>query len=396
MRAVCEIRKLGDILIFDKRFNGIPKEQQGKIAHFHHVSAEELKSLKVDDGDVKLISTGQFDGYTTVELAGGNLNRGEIITLPTGGVANIKYYTGLFVDSGNLIGIARDKSISLKYVYYGMTCKNKVINSYYRGVSIKHPFMPDICKITLPIPSVQQQEKIVAELDCLTGIIEKKKQQLEELDKLAQSIFYDMFGNPISNEKGWPYKSFGQLYDVKSSKRLYQSELSDRGVPFYKIADIVNLISGIKVVPISFVPTEKFSNLKHSGLVPQKGDILLTSRGTLGMCYIISADDEFYFQDGMITWFSNGVQDMTPVFVKYLFKNNEYNQYLLKHGNFTTVAYISINQLKGMLCPIPPLDIQNEFAQKIEAIEKQKELVKRSIVETETLFNSRMDYWFNN
>ena len=253
----------------------------------------------------------------------------------------------------------------------------------------------DIAGFPIPVPPIQEQEKIVAELDCLTGIIEKKRQQLEELDKLAQSIFYEMFGDPIANEKGWPYKSFGQLYDVKSSKRLYQNELSDRGVPFYKIADIVDLISGIKVVPISFVPTEKFSNLKQSGLVPQKGDILLTSRGTLGMCYIISTDEEFYFQDGMITWFSNGSKDMTPIFVKYLFKNNEYNLYLLKHGNYTTVAYISINQLKGMLCPIPPLDLQKEFVQKIEAIEKQKELVRRSIVETEILCNSRMDYWFN-
>ena len=126
------IKRLGDILVFDKRFNGIPRERQMTIAHFNHVSAEELKSLKLESGDVRLISTGLFDGYTTEEKAGHNLNRGEIITIPTGGVANIKYYNGAFVDSGNLIGIAGNDSICLKYVFYGMTFKRDIINSFYR------------------------------------------------------------------------------------------------------------------------------------------------------------------------------------------------------------------------------------------------------------------------
>ena len=92
-------KSLGELLAFDKRFNGVPKEQQGEVVHFNHVSADDLKSLLEDDGDVRLISTGLFDGYTTKERAGHNLNFGEIVTIPSGGAANIKYYNGYFVDS---------------------------------------------------------------------------------------------------------------------------------------------------------------------------------------------------------------------------------------------------------------------------------------------------------
>ena len=66
-------------------------------------------------------------------------------------------------------------------------------------------------ELQIPVPPLVEQEKIVAELDCLSGIIEKKKQQLKELDALAESIFYTMFGDPITNEKGWEVKRLGEV-----------------------------------------------------------------------------------------------------------------------------------------------------------------------------------------
>ena len=81
----------GELVTFDKRFKGIDREKQKNIGTFKHVSAELLKSLSNPSGDVKLLATGLFDGYTTIEKAANNLNEGEVITIPTGGCANIKY-----------------------------------------------------------------------------------------------------------------------------------------------------------------------------------------------------------------------------------------------------------------------------------------------------------------
>ena len=72
----------------------------------------------------------------------------------------------------------------------------------------------DLKKLSIPVPPLAEQQRIVAELDCINGIIEKKKQQLKELDTLAQSIFYDMFGDPITNEKGWEVKKLGEVADI--------------------------------------------------------------------------------------------------------------------------------------------------------------------------------------
>ncbi|EFK95728.1 type I restriction enzyme S protein [sediment metagenome] len=113
-----EFLELGDITIWDKRFNGVEKLKQSKVISFKHVSASHLKNLQVDNGEVKLLATGKFDGWTTKELAGENLNNGEVISVPSGGSANLKYYNGDFVDSGNILAIAKDESINLKYIYY--------------------------------------------------------------------------------------------------------------------------------------------------------------------------------------------------------------------------------------------------------------------------------------
>jgi type I restriction enzyme S subunit len=135
--------------------------------------------------------------------------------------------------------------------------------------------------------------------------------------------------------------------------------------------------------------------LEKGGFVPSSGAILITSRGTLGQCYIVGQKDRFYFQDGMITWISPKNSYTNPIFVKSVFAINSFADSLTQSANSSTVAYISISQLskKKLICP--PLPLQQQFASKIEAIEQQKELIKQSITEVETLFNSRMDYYFN-
>lgn len=394
MKHGWEYKKLGETLVFDKRFNGLSKGEQTEVVNFSHVSAEELKNLVENNGDVKLISTGSFSGYTTIERAGNNLNKGEIVTIPTGGALNIKYHKGLFVDSGNIIGIAKDNTIYLRYIYYSMLANNETISSFFRGASIKHPYMPDIYKILIPVPTLKEQQQIVSELDKLNLVIEKKQQQVKELDNLAQAIFYDMFGDPVENEKGWERRCFKEICEVTSSKRVYQSEWHTSGVPFYRISDFTRFLEGTNIVPELFITRNKYEELKLNDQVPEAGDILITSRGTLGNCYIVKDDDRFYFQDGMITWLRRMSKQITPLFIVFLFKNSSFRCQIDKNQSGSTVAYLSISMLKNFILPTPPLSLQQSFAKKIESIERQKELINQSVREAQTLFDSRMEYYF--
>lgn len=266
---------------------------------------------------------------------------------------------------------------------------------YGKGVTIKHLVKSSLHSIPIPVPPLPVQARIVDELDCLQGILSKKRQQLAEYHSLAQAIFHQMFGDPVVNEKGWEVKRLGEVFDITSSKRIYQNELLLEGIPFYKVSDIVSLIDKNEVVPNSFISEYTYKDLVKNGNVPQANDLLITSRGTLGKCYIVKMNDKFYFQDGMVTWLRQKEEPILPTYVSYVFLENSFKSYLYKNAKHTTVDYISIQHLSKMLIPLPPLPLQQSFAARIAAIDSQRERLAASIRELETLLACRMETLLN-
>ena len=180
-----------------------------------------------------------------------------------------------------------------------------------------------------------------------------------------------MFGdNPVENGK-WKVEKLGNLVTVTSSKRIYAEEQSTEGIPFLRISDLVSKINGIDSNDL-YIPEEKYHEFVENGLVPNVDDILVTSRGTLGLCYTITADDKFYFQDGMITWlkFSNH-ESILSIFLSFLF-NVILKQKIDLKTNGATVKYVSISELKNLEIPVPPLELQNDFAAFVQQIDKSK------------------------
>ena len=94
----------------------------------------------------------------------------------------------------------------------------------------------------------------------------------------------------------------GELFEVGSSKRILQSELTAYGVPFYRVTDLINRINDRAVDIKQYVDELKYMTLIKDKYVPQAGDFLITARGTIGEIYEVKQNDRFYFQDGMITW----------------------------------------------------------------------------------------------
>ncbi len=266
-------------------------------------------------------------------------------------------------------------------------------NQNTKGAKMPRGDKKAIAQYLIPLPPKSVQLEIVSELDQINELIRLKKEQLKDYDKLAQSIFYEMFGDPVENGKGWEVKRFSEVFNVTSSKRIYLQELVNEGVPFLKVSDIVSMVDGKEAVPKSFIKESLFDDLQSRGLVPRKGDLLITARGTLGKCYIMKETDRFYFQDGMVTWLQKKVE-LESLFVKYVFCDNSFRVYLNRNAKHTTVDYISIQHLGNMKIPLPPLPLQQEFSSLISQIERQKAEVSNAIADLETLLASRMQYWF--
>ncbi len=279
------------------------------------------------------------------------------------------------------------------FVYYSQCSKYlRDINNSTTGTTRKRISRKNLESVTIPIPSILEQEKIVAELDCLSGIIEKKKQQLKEYDALAQSIFYEMFGNPIDNEKGWEMKKLGEVCDVRdgthdSPKYLEQSD--------FVLITSKNIVGNtIDFTSANHISEDDYININKRSCVDD-GDIIMAMIGTIGNPIIVKdIDRKFCIKNVALIKFAQSTL-VTNVYIRALLDNKCYYQYIQSQNKGGTQKFVALGTVRNFTTPIPPLSLQQEFASKIEAIEKQKELIKQSIAETETLFYCRMDFYFN-
>lgn len=284
---------------------------------------------------------------------------------------------------------ASDCDVDERFIYYTMSVVLKQIEDETPFVTVKHLSAKRLNLVKIPIPPLPEQFRIVEELDQLSNIIEKKRQQLSELDNLAQSIFYDMFGDPVTNEKGWEVKKLGEVgffaRGVSKHRPRNAPALLGGSMPLIQTGDVAN--SGMYI-------TDYNSTYSELGVQQSKvweaGTLCITIAATIGKCSILTFDA--CFPDSVVGYIG-----------KKEFICNEYVYYLfgclqsILEANAPAVAQKNINLkvLNLLEVPLPPLELQQFFAQKIEAIEKEKELIKQSIKETEELFNSRMDYYFN-
>ena len=262
---------------------------------------------------------------------------------------------------------ASDNNVAERFVYYKMSVVLKQIEDETPFVTVKHLSAKRLNQIKIPIPPLPEQSRIVEELDLLSNIIEKKRQQLSELDNLAQSIFYEMFGDPVTNEKGWDTRDFSKCYKLSSGDGLSAKNIIIGDFPVYGG-------NGIVGYHIDYNMDGEYI------IIGRVGALCGNVRNVIGKAFI--TDNAFIL--------SKNVENVN-VYLMYLLKIHNLRQYARE----AMQPVISNTSLKNLRIILPPLNLQQLFAQKIEAIEKQKVLIKQSIAETEELFNSRMDYYFS-
>lgn len=281
-----------------------------------------------------------------------------------------------------------------RYLYHFLKNKTAYLNSLGRGATFKEISKSIVENIEIPLPSLEEQREIAAVLDKVSDLIAKRRQQLEKLDFLVKARFVEMFGDPEINNKNWQVLPMSKICSVSSSKRIYKSEQSSYGIPFWRISDLNNLINTGKVTPDLYISVERYKELKSQGQVPIAGDILITSRGTLGQCYIVKEEDKFYFQDGMISWLSEYMDNITPIYISYLFKMSGFKKQIESMQAGSTVAYLSIAMIKQLKVMLPDIETQQNFADFVAQTEKVKSNIKESLTKLETLKKALMQEYF--
>ena len=391
MKRNWEYKKLGDVASFRR---GLTYAKDDVVNHSSKIVLRsnninlETSSLNFDD---VVCLRDDFVIPLDKLLRGGDIficmSNGS--TQHLGKVAHVQ--ENLNMAFGGFMGVIEpnENLTNSRYVFY--CCRSgayrSYLNSIFNGANINNLKWSDLSKFVVPVPPLEEQSRIVAELDLLTGIIDKQNAQLKELDSLAQSIFYDMFGDPIENPKGWEVKKLESLGDlgrgVSKHRPRNAPELLGGTMPLIQTGDVANANYLIR----DYNSTYSDLGVAQSKVWP-KGTLCITIAATIGKCAIL--DFEACFPDSVVGFTPNISVDRTYIY--FIFCNMQ--KMLEDFAPGVAQKNINLAILNSLLIPVPPLALQQSFAEKIQSIEKQKETIRASIADTQKLLDYTMDKYF--
>ena len=307
------------------------------------------------------------------------------------GVGRVNTYPAYSSLVGTMQYIFPKEECLLNYVKYFLVKLD--LSHCVSGATIPHIYFKDYGKELIPVPPLSTQLSIVSELDKINELIRLKKEQLKDYDNLAQSIFYEMFGDPVVNEKGWEVKKLGEVAMIKTGpfgSMLHKEDYITGGIPLINPMHIQNF----KAVPDKYFTISKEKAAELCDYQLKINDVIFARRGDIGRCAVIS-DKEAGYLCGTGSLFVRFERKLSSIYTMYVVRTTSFIKELVSKAKGATMLNLNSSTMENLRFPIPPLPLQQAFAQRIELIEQQKAEIKNTIADLETLLASRMQYWFD-
>ena len=338
------------------------------------------------DGQIPVLTAGQSFvlGYTDEE---DGIYTGEPVVIFDDFTTSVQYVDFPFKVKSSAMKILKNKqNANIKFCYYLLSWLQKMPPNH------KRQWISTTSQIDVNLPPIEWQKKIVQKIEAVSNIIKYRKEELKKLDELVSARFVEMFGDPITNPKGWDMVELGELTDIGSSKRIFEKEYVSEGIPFYRTKEIVELSKGNSISTELFITEERFAEIKEKYGVPKTGDLLISAVGTIGVIWIVDGKNDFYFKDGNLIRV-DGSEKFNSVYVKNLL---EYliDEYKKQMSTGTAYAALTISGLTKMKVYDVPMELQEQFAAIVQRIDKSKVAVKKALDETQLLFDSLMQKYF--
>ena len=333
------------------------------------------------------------------------LLKGDIIIEKSGGgpkqpVGRVVFYEeeGVYL-CNNFTSILRPKKdkVEPKYLHYLLYGSHRYgITGMFQNKTtgiINLQLTRYIENLKIPLPSIKKQKHITGILDDAATLRDKTTQLLNEYDLLAQSIFLDMFGDPVVNPKSWKVHKLKELSTKigsgntpKGGSKVYVK----KGITFFRSQNVWR--NNLLMNDIAFIDKATHNGMKKSSL--KKGDILMTKTGrvntensSLGRAAMYQGEDEKANLNGHV-YLIRLKKEVINEYVLFILTTNQYREYIRRVcvGGIDK-RQLNKNHLEEFPIIYPPVELQNQFAEKLALIDQQKELAKQELKESKDLFN---------
>ena len=350
------------------------------------INGRNQNAVECEDGEYPIYGSGGVMGKANDYLCPPNCT----IIGRKGNINKPIYVETKFWNVDTAFGLsANEEILNPRYLYY--FCVDYNFERHNKAVTIPSLTKADLLKIEMCLPPLDKQKSIVGELDKINELIRIKKEQLSDYDNLAQSIFNKMFGNPVENEKGWEVKKLGEvcLIERGGSPRPIKDYITEEedGLNWIKIGDAQE---GSIFINSTKEKIRK-EGLKKTRMV-HKGDFILSNSMSFGRPYIMGVDGCIH--DGWLVLHDTN-NTFNKLYLYYSLAHKSMYQQFKQMAVGGVVNNLNSEMVRRVLVLVPPLTVQQEFANRIELVEMQKKQIISTIQDLETLLASRMQYWFD-
>ena len=365
--------------------------------------------MKIKIGDITKIRTGKLDAnaadengqypFFTCSKEPLKINTYsydcECVLVAGNGDLNVKYYNGKF-DAYQRTYIIEDDSdglLFMPYLYFFMESYIDELRKQSIGGVIKYIKLKNLTDALIELPSIEVQRKIVNIISKAKEIVRRKENEFELLDELVKARFVEMFGDPVTNPKGWETTSIGdECYYIKDCphKSLPDIGRDNGGHPFISVRNIVN--GYIDFSDARYISDEDYyDSIKKCH--PEKGDMLYSKGGTTGIAKLIDIDEPF------ANWVHVAVLKFDKFRLNGIFFENMLNgDYCYSQSQRLTKGIANRDLVLSAMAQIklycPPLELQNQFASFVEEIDKSRSRIQKSLETSQELFDSLMQEYF--
>lgn len=290
-----------------------------------------------------------------------------------------------------------EQKVSQEYLVYCIKSYSRYFDTQKRGATIQGINSNVLKSLDVPLPPLETQNQIAKNLDTVAELLAMRKQQLVELDKLIKSIFYDMFGDPITNEKGWNMTLIENTISndknaIKAGpfgSALKKEFYVEEG---YKIYGQEQVINNDVNYGDYYISESRYKKLENCAI--QHDDVLISLVGTYGKLLIIPEKFEKGIINPRLMKITFDKTKVNTIYFKYYFISESLKEVLSGVSRGGTMDILNVGIVRKLPIPLPPLKLQNKFAEIVTKIEEQKALVQKAIDETQYLFDSLMSEYF--
>lgn len=284
------------------------------------------------------------------------------------------------------------KQINNRFLYWYLKGHKEYLNSLGRGATFKEISKAIVENIEICLPTLEKQEKYADILKQCNGIIQIKKGQLRKLDTLVKSRFVELFGDPVINSRGWKKALIGDdCFVTKLAGFEYTQYINyeDSGdVVMVKAQNVKN--GKLNRKELSFVSNEVSDSLPRSQLAP--GDVVMTYVGAnIGDVAIIDNEYKYHLAPN-VAKIRPDSERYNSIYFMYMLML--LNAYIVKNSADTAKAALGMERIRKLNVFVPPMELQNQFADFVTFIDKSKSKIQKSLEETQLLFDSLMQKYF--